>query len=245
MTKREEIIKTLSEVDVSKYIENKMGLSYLSWANAWAILTQYYPESTYEFTEYPEYMIDPETKTWKSTGRLVDYRLTAAGCEVTATVNICGEKFNMSLYVMDNRNKVVPNPNYAQINKTQQRCLVKALALAGLGLNVYQGEDLPTGENMKRKGIDADRQRQIQAQQKELGEAKTEMTKLMAEVSTLRKVKTADLQNEVVERIQQEYQGAGDLTPLEKYKAMVSVLLEMKKSATGKNSEEMTFEEVK
>ena len=45
---------------------------------------------------------------------------------------------------MDNHNKTVMKPNYSQINKTQMRALVKALAFAGLGLNVYAGEDLPS-----------------------------------------------------------------------------------------------------
>lgn len=107
-----------------------------------------------------------------------------------------------------------------------------------------QDEDPDSSNSGQYTQMITEQQRKKQEKQKELGKAKAEMTKLMAEVSVLRKVKTADLQNEVVERIQQEYQGAGDLTPLEKYKAMVSVLLEMKKSATGKNSEEITFEEV-
>ena len=47
---------------------------------------------------------------------------------------------------MDMRNQPVAKPNIAQINKTQQRCLVKALAMAGLGLNLYAGEDLPMAD---------------------------------------------------------------------------------------------------
>ena len=240
MTKREEIIKTLSEVDVSQYVEQKMGLNYLSWANAWAILTQYYPESTYEFTEYPEYIQDLATKKWIATGRAVDYRQTPAGCEVTSTVHIGEEDFTMSLYVMDNRNKVVPNPNYAQINKTQQRCLVKTLALAGLGLNLYQGEDLPTGENMKRKGINPEQQ----AKQKKLQAKKSEMSKLLGEVAVALKMRAADVQDKVVETIKNEYQGSSEMQPLEKIELMVKVLRDMQKEAIGKNSEEMTFEEV-
>lgn len=240
MTKREEIIKTLSEVSVSKYVEQKMGLSYLSWANAWAILTQYYPDSTYEFKEYPEYIMEVPTKKWLSTGRTVDYRQTPAGCEVTAIVHINGEDFSMSLYVMDNRNKVVPNPNYAQINKTQQRCLVKALALAGLGLNLYQGEDLPTGENMKRNGINPEQQ----AMQQKANKLRSEINQLLKEVSSATKQNSKDVENIVYETIRNEYQGVSEMKLDEKLETMVKVLENMKKEATGKNSEEMTLEEV-
>lgn len=239
MTTRKEIIETLSGVNVQQYVEQKMGLSYLSWANAWAILTQYYPDSTYEFEEYPEYLVS-KSGEWYATGRKVDYRLTQAGCEVAAKVTISGEVFGMSLYVMDNRNKPVINPNYSQINKTQQRCLVKTLALAGLGLNLYQGEDLPTGENMKRKGINPEQQ----AIQKKTAKLKTRMSQLLGEVAVATKTPTKDVQDKVVETIKNEYQGAGQMNPVEKFETMINVLEEMKKQSTGENSEEMTFEEV-
>lgn len=239
MTTRKEIIETLSNVNVQQYVEQKMGLSYLSWANAWAILTQYYPNATYEFEEYPEYLLTKDGN-WYATGRNVDYRLTPSGCEVTASVNIEGETFKMSLYVMDNRNKPVRNPDYAQINKTQQRCLVKALALAGLGLNLYQGEDLPASENMKRKGINPEQQ----AMQQKVAKLKARMSQLLGEVAIATKTKTKEVQDIVIETIRNEYQGAGEMTPVEKFETMINVLENMKKEATGKNSEEMTFEEV-
>ena len=73
----------------------------------------------------------------------------------------------MSLYVRDSRNKAVKQPDYAQINKTQMRCLVKAIALAGLGLNVYAGEDIPTDESLKRNGVDKEsQQKQIELKAK-------------------------------------------------------------------------------
>lgn len=230
--KRKEIIDTLSQIDVSKYVEQKMGLNYLSWANAWAILIQYYPDATYEFVEYPEYFVDA-TKNWVATGRTVDYRMTSAGCEVTAIVNIGGEKFSMSLYVMDNRNKPVINPNYSQINKTQQRCLVKALALAGLGLNLYQGEDLPASENIKRKGIDPEQQKK----QKELGEAKREYLQLMPKVADSTGRDTSSIQSDLNDLVKSET----DI--LKKYQKMNEHLRDMLKSCDA--TEQMSFEEVK
>lgn len=139
---KKSIYSTLSKIDVSHLIDKKMGLNYLSWAKAWGLVKSIYPDADKEITEYPEYL--PTNNGWVATGRTVDYRLTIAGCEVEASVIIEGQKFSSQLYVMDNHNKTVMKPNYSQINKTQMRALVKALAFAGLGLNVYAGEDLPS-----------------------------------------------------------------------------------------------------
>ena len=139
---KKSIYSTLSKIDVSHLIDKKMGLNYLSWAKAWGLVKSIYPDADKEITEYPEYL--PTSNGWVATGRTVDYRLTIAGCEVEASVIIEGQKFSSQLYVMDNYNKTVMKPKYSQINKTQMRALVKALAFAGLGLNVYAGEDLPS-----------------------------------------------------------------------------------------------------
>lgn len=239
MTERKEIIEKLSKIDVSQFVKEKIGLKYLSWADAWAILTEYFPDSHYSFIEYPEYVLD-KTGKWVATGRDVDYRMTNAGCEVTVNVYIKEQKFTMSLYVMDNRNKPVSNPNYAQINKTQQRCLVKALALAGLGLNLYQGEDLPSSESIRKRGISAEDQKM----KKELLDAKHKMSMLLGEVAIATKQPTADIQAGIVEQIKNEYPDSEKMQPLEKFKLMIGILENMKKDATGKNSEQIDLEEV-
>lgn len=145
--KKDSIYQKLSKIDVNKYISKKMGLDYVSWANAWALSKAIYPTIKKKITEYPEYI--PTKEGWKATGRTVDYRLTPFGCEVEVTVTIEDEEFSSNLYVMNHRNQAVgyKDLDYAMINKTQQRCLVKALASAGLGLSVYAGEDLPSDEN--------------------------------------------------------------------------------------------------
>lgn len=145
--KKESVYKKLSKVEVGKYINKKMGLDYVPWASAWALAKAIYPTIQKKITEYPEYL--PTKDGWKPTGRNVDYRLTPFGCEVEVTVTIDGEESSSNLYVMNNRGQSVDykNINYAMINKTQQRCLVKALANAGLGLKVYVGEDVPSDED--------------------------------------------------------------------------------------------------
>ena len=207
-----EIFKTLSQVDVSKLVKKKMGLNYLSWADAWAILMKYYPESTYSFKEFPEYCFSSETKEWKATGRNVDYRKTECGTEVVAKLNIKGEVYEMSLYVMDNRNRVIKQPDYAQINKTQQRCLVKAIALAGLGLTVYQGEDLPSSENTQTAQLRIKNTKTIS----KLDQLKQNYTALMAKVCDAKKLKAADLQAELIKGLT----GTNE----ERYEAMITKL---------------------
>lgn len=142
--KRKSIFDTLSKIDVSKYVDKKKGkkpLTYLSWANAWGLVKEHYPQANYKIAEFPEFI--RTQNGWVSTGRNVDYRQTDAGYEVEATVEIEGEKYSSKLFVMDNRyNAIRANASYFDINKTQQRALVKALAFAGLGLNIYAGEDL-------------------------------------------------------------------------------------------------------
>ncbi|WP_278956392.1 DUF1071 domain-containing protein [Lactobacillus apis] len=144
---KKSVYETLSKIDVAPKLEKKGKLDYLSWAMAWGMVKQAYPDANYKITEFPEYI---QTKAgWVATGRDVDYRQTSAGTEVEAVVKIDGQEYSSKLFVMDFKNKPILNPNYFDINKTQQRALVKALAIAGLGLSVYAGEDLPVADSEK------------------------------------------------------------------------------------------------
>ena len=111
----------LRAVDVSDKIERKNGLSYLSWA--WAVDTLLQK--------------DP-TATW-SYGMPVNFGETVM---VFCTVNAFGKSMTAQLPVMDYRNKAIPNPDAFAVNTAMQRCLAKAIALHGLGLSLYVGEDL-------------------------------------------------------------------------------------------------------
>lgn len=145
MAEKKSVFEILSEVDTSNHVEKKMNLSYLSWAWAWNTLKRMYPDTPVpEATLYQEMLLDKDGN-WKLTDRKVPYLTTPRGTTVEVTVTIEGTPYKQSLYVMDNRNKVVINPDMGQINKTTMRCIVKAIAMAGLGLNLYAGEDLPMG----------------------------------------------------------------------------------------------------
>lgn len=162
MTTKKSVFETLSNIDVSGHVEQKMDLSYLSWAWCWSTLKGIYPDTpTPEITKYQEMVIDKDG--YHLTDRKVPYLTTPTGTMVEVTVTIEGNDYKQSLYVMDNRNKVVINPNQGLIYKTTQRCIVKAIAMAGLGLNLYAGEDLPMGnanEQDQRKRNEVAQQKQ-------------------------------------------------------------------------------------
>lgn len=226
-SKRAEIFKKLSAVDVAPLIKKKNGLDYLSWANAWAVLMEYYPNSTYKIKEFDEVQLDKQTGAWKPTGRKLDYLKTDAGVEVEVEVNIDGEIYGQKLYAMDFRNKAIKEPTYVEINKAQQRCLVKAIAMAGLGLNLYQGEDLPTGETIKRNGISKAQQEERQ----QMNAKKAAYFSLLTQVSKATGKSPEDLKKLTGERVNSEYAGT-QLTMTETYeygiKALQDILAESK-----------------
>ena len=111
-------------IDVSAKIEKKNGLSYLSWA--WAV---------------DQLLLQDPAATW-SYG---EPRLFGDTVMVFCTVTAFGKAMTAQLPVMDHRNKAIPNPDAFAVNTAMQRCLVKAIALHGIGLYIYAGEDLPEG----------------------------------------------------------------------------------------------------
>lgn len=112
----------LRKIDVSGIVEKKMGLSYLSWAWAVDTLLLNDPAATWEYKE---------PVRWNDT------------VMVFCTVKAFGVERTAQLPVMDHRNKAVPNPDAFQVNTAMQRCLAKAIALHGIGLYIYAGEDVP------------------------------------------------------------------------------------------------------
>lgn len=123
----------LRKVDVNDRIEKKNGLSYLSWAFAVDELLQRDPTATWEY----RFGSDPESK------EPVPFVYIGSTAMVFCTVKAFGVERTAQLPVMDHRNKPIPKPDAFQINTAMQRCLAKAIALHGLGLYIYAGEDLP------------------------------------------------------------------------------------------------------
>lgn len=145
---RDKFVELYSK-NVNEYVEKKEGLSYLSWAYAWAEFKKVYPDATYEVKK------DADGRCYfgdESIGYMVYTSVTAGGLT-----------YEMWLPVMDNNNKAMKFLPYTyqtkrgeksveaismfDINKAVMRCLVKNLAMFGLGLYIYAGEDLPEDIN--------------------------------------------------------------------------------------------------
>ena len=122
--------QTLAAIDVGEHIESKGNLSYLSWAWAVTKLLEAYPTATWSFS--------------KSIKGEELFSFPDGTGEVRCTVKVGDVERTCSLPVMDHRNNAVQNPNARQVNDTKQRCLAKAIALHGLGLYIYAGEDVPS-----------------------------------------------------------------------------------------------------
>ena len=125
------IFKTLSEINVNDHVEQKGKFSYLSWAWAVAELRKASPTATWEVI--------------KTDG--LPFCKTECGYFVEVAVTVDGITLSQIHPVLDNNNKTIPMPSAFQINTSIQRCLVKAIALHGLGLYIYAGEDLPDTES--------------------------------------------------------------------------------------------------
>lgn len=123
--------QTLSKIDVSEHTEKKGNYTYLSWAWAVKVLLEHFPEATWK------------VHTFIDNGVETPYMRTNAGCFVQVSVEV-DEVIRTQVHpVLDHMNKTVDEPNAFQVNNSIQRCLAKAIALHGLGLYIYAGEDLP------------------------------------------------------------------------------------------------------
>lgn len=135
--KPKSLFKQLREIDITDHVEKKNNFYYLSWA--WAL------DVMYEFDENAEFEF-PEREVFAD-GTVMIY------CDVT----IKGKKKRGFLPVMDFKNNAVRNPDARKISDSMQRCLVKTIALHGLGLNLYAGEDLPDESKDQRSDTKADK----------------------------------------------------------------------------------------
>jgi len=149
--KQEPIFERLNKINVSGYTEKKNGLTYLSWAFAWSEIKKVCPDVTYNIEMFGEnklpYIYDEKT-----------------GYMVFTSVTVGNLTHDMWLPVMDSANKAMKSEVYTydtkykkdvrveaatmfDINKTIMRCLVKNIAMFGIGLYIFAGEDLPETES--------------------------------------------------------------------------------------------------
>ena len=133
MENKKSVFETLSAINVSGKTEKKNGLTYLSWAYAWAEVKKLYSSAQYKVYER-DTQYGP-----------VNYFTDGMTCYVKVGVTIEGLEYIEMLPVMDYRNKSIAldKVTSCDVNKTIQRAITKAIARHGVGLYVYAGEDYP------------------------------------------------------------------------------------------------------
>jgi hypothetical protein len=120
-------IEMLLKKNVNEHVEKKNGLSYLSWAWAWAEALKADPKASYKIEMF----------------NCKCYMEINGTAMVFVTVTMFDKPMTCQLPVMDYRNKAILNPDAFAVNTAIMRCMTKALALHGLGLYLYSGEDVP------------------------------------------------------------------------------------------------------
>ena len=125
-----ERFKELYELDIHDIVEQDYkGLNYISWANAYKLMIEEDNKATYEVLKddqgFPMF--------------------EKANCYMVFTrVTMHGDTKEMYLPVMDNKHNAVNKDNITgrHVNDSIMRCLVKNIALFGIGLKLYIGEDI-------------------------------------------------------------------------------------------------------
>ena len=131
MENKQSVYETLASVDVKSKVVKKGNMDYLSWSNAWHMLKENYPNAQRNVYE------DPATG-W-------NYLSDGRSAWVKVGIEVNGIEHIDYLPVMDFRNKSVnvDTVTSMDVNKTIQRSTTKAIAMHGLGLSLWKGEDIP------------------------------------------------------------------------------------------------------
>lgn len=128
----------LSAVDVSDKLKKKNNMSYLPWSSAWEIVKNNFPDATYTVNKTPDGCI---------------YHTDGKTCWVETSITINGETQTELLAVMNHRNASISADEVVstEVNKAIKRCLVKNAALFGLGLSLWNGEELSDAAKESKK----------------------------------------------------------------------------------------------
>ena len=177
--------KQLKSVEIKDMIEKKGKYSYISWAMAWSALCDIYPDATFEkHCNEHGFPVFKDENGW---------------CFTKVTVTVNGKSVTEMLPVLNNYNKPIKNPDSMDVNTSLQRCLAKAVALHGLGVHVYSGEDIAEipdnlgEEDAKPKTIQKSDVKKVEEEVKKVEEKTSKPDTLTIEVpdkGTFKKVDT-------------------------------------------------------
>jgi len=134
------VFNVLYDIDVHEFIKEKNGFDYLPWARAWKLVKENFPEATYVYHRFGEEQ------------RLFNF-IEGYGSEVMVSVTINEQTHTSTLPILSLRNApVLDFPASDEVNRAIQRCFTKAIGMHGLGLGLYEGEDVPDTDGFKRSG---------------------------------------------------------------------------------------------
>jgi hypothetical protein len=123
--------RDLKELNVTEFIERKNDLSYISWVKMVELLLMEDPEAEWNYAVWdgkPYFIVGAS-----NTGMVI------------CTVKAFGRSRTVQMPIIDYKNRAIPDFDAFDLNTTMMRCLAKAIALHGIGLYIYAGEDLPRG----------------------------------------------------------------------------------------------------
>ena len=168
------VFQNLSAIDIGDKLKKKNNMDYLPWSSAWAYVKDLYPDATYTVNKTPEGCI---------------YHTDGKTCWVEVSVTINGETQTELLAVMNHRNAPIPADEVTstEVNKSIKRALVKCLALFGLGLSLWNGEELSDAAKVTR----AKKQEADEAAELERKKAEVALSQENAKVIELCKSKVA------------------------------------------------------
>lgn len=201
MSETKSVFDTLYEVDISDDVKEKNKFKYLPWSSAWAIVKKRFPTASYEV------VLDEAHNIYHTDGKT---------CWVETNVTINGETLPEMLPILDFKNMPIPLESVTSFSasKSIKRCLVKNLALFGLGLTLWNGEELSEDAKLskiKKGGEISAKQAEIVAKCKELATSNERRDALYAIIENYngnknpKSIKSVEICDAILAKIDEEF----------------------------------------
>ena len=192
---KKEIFDELYGININPHIEQDYkGLSYLSWATAYKLAMDKDPAMNYEIVQ------DNEGMPFFSRG---DVHI------VKTKVTMFGETKEMFLPIMDNKHNAVAKPNSRQVNDNIMRCLAKNIAMFGIGLPLYVGEDLAQFKEKKVEKTEAEIKKEAIETINKLADTEEKTEKIFDMIAKFNKNSLLDCSLDELKKVYTEIKKAG------------------------------------
>lgn len=192
---KKEIFDELYGININPHIEQDYkGLSYLSWATAYKLAMDKDPAMNYEIVQ------DNDGMPFFSRG---DVHI------VKTKVTMFGETKEMFLPIMDNKHNAVAKPNSRQVNDNIMRCLAKNIAMFGIGLPLYVGEDLAQFKEKKVEKTEAEIKKEAIETINKLADTEEKTEKIFDMIAKFNKNSLLDCSLDELKKVYTEIKKAG------------------------------------